>query len=59
MHLTARSGNRAAIELLLENGAQSDIDAETKWGATPLSLADKLENKDAFDVLKSARGARG
>jgi ankyrin repeat protein len=50
LHLAARVGQTAAVELLLAKGA--DIKAQAPGQGTPLEVAEKAGQKDAAEILR-------
>jgi ankyrin repeat protein len=61
LHLAVRSGNKAAVKVLLENGA--DFNIQDKGGKTPLSYADESDKdesdkKDRLEIIELLKNAR-
>ena len=57
LHLAASEGNIPIVEFLIE--ARADVNAEDRWGGTPLRDAGREGHRRVAKMLKAAGGEIG
>jgi ankyrin repeat protein len=58
LHLAAERGDNAVVELLLANGAKTDVTAiHAVYPGTPLDWAERVGHEDVADLLRQHKAA--